>query len=38
MEAGREEVDDEEKLDLIQIVRKSGGVKTRITDSRIQQL
>ena len=38
METGREEGDDEEKLDLIQIVRKSGGVKTRITDSRIQQL
>ena len=38
MEAGGEEGDDEEKLDLIQIVGKSGGVKTRITDSRIQQL
>ena len=38
MEAGGEEEDDEEKLDLVQVVGKSGGVKTRVTESRIQQL
>ena len=39
MEMGCEEGDgEEEKVDMVQIVGKSGGVKTRISDSRIQQL
>ena len=38
MEIVCEEGDDEEKVDMVQIVGKSGGVKTRISDSRIQQL
>ena len=38
MEVEGEEDDDEEKLDLVQVVGKSGGVKTKITESRTQQL
>ena len=38
IELGGEEGDDEEKVDMVQILGKSGGVKTKISDSIIQQL
>ena len=38
IELGGEEGDDEEKVDMVQILGKRGGVKTKISDSTIQQL
>ena len=38
IELGGDEGDDEEKVDMVQILGKRGGVKTKISDCRIQQL